>query len=99
MFGPDHADIEIGIPVEDAIDMPSSGPEEPAASELPGGRAANVIHTGPYDTLSQAYDELPVWIGKQGEAVGVGPWESYVDNPAEAEDMSQLKTSIYWPIA
>jgi effector-binding domain-containing protein len=98
MFGPDQADIEIGIPVEEPLDIAPSGDERPAASELPGGRAARVLHTGPYDTLGQAYDALPEWIGGQGEAVGDGPWESYVDNPSEAEDMERVKTSVFWPV-
>jgi len=99
MFGPDQADLEIGIPVEEPLDIRSSDTEQPAASELPGGRTAKVIHTGPYDTLGQAYDALPEWIGEQGESVGDGPWESYVDNPSETADMSQLRTDIFWPLA
>jgi effector-binding domain-containing protein len=102
-FGPDVVDVEIGFPVEAApsdlptLDAVAEG--EPGQSELPGGPVARAIHQGPYDGLSATYDALHEWIHAQpGYDDGPGPWESYVDDPSSAEDASQIRTEIVWPL-
>jgi effector-binding domain-containing protein len=101
-FGPEDVDVEIGIPVRAPVanlrPIEEAEPGEPAASELPGGRAAVTIHRGPYDGLPQTYDRLREWIAGQGQAPGIGPWESYVDDPGEVEDPGALRTEVVWPI-
>lgn len=102
-FGPTHADVEIGIPVG-ASQPDLSGIEEGqdlpiATSQLPGGLAAFVIHHGSYDTLGVAYDRLHDWINAEGHEDGPGPWESYIDDPAEVADVGNLRTALYWPLA
>jgi effector-binding domain-containing protein len=100
-FGPEHVDIEIGIPV----DLPVSNfrtydeaePGELIASELPGGQAAITIHRGAYDKLSETYDALHDWIHEQGRDEGPGPWESYIDDPGEV-GMENTKTEVIWPL-
>ena len=70
-----------------------------AAGELPGGPAAITVHLGSYDGLAQTYDRLRDWIHEQGRDEGPAPWESYVDDPTEVEDVSQLRTEVCWPLA
>ena len=88
--------------VTDAPDLPAlaevpSG--EVGRSELPGGPVAKVVHRGPYDGLKGTYDALHEWIHAQpGYDDGPGPWESYVDSPSDASDMSQLRTEVVWPL-
>ena len=101
-FGPDVVDVEIGFPVLAPPDLPTlhdvpSG--EVGRSELPGGPVAKAVHLGPYDGLSRTYDALHEWIhAEPGYDDGPGPWESYVDSPADAADMAQLRTEVIWPL-
>ena len=99
-FGPDQLDVEIGIPVAAPVanlrPLAECEPGEMGSSELPGGEAAVLVHRGPYDTLSGAYDTLHDWIHSQGRDEGPGPWESYVDDPSEVSDPSQLRTEVVW---
>jgi effector-binding domain-containing protein len=99
-FGPDQVDVEIGIPVAAPVANLRALAEcetgEMGSSELPGGEAAVLVHRGSYDGLSGSYDQLHEWIHAQGRDEGPGPWESYVDDPSEVEDQSQLRTEVVW---
>jgi effector-binding domain-containing protein len=101
-FGPDVVDVEIGF----VVAVPGEGLEPLAAlpeggigrSELPGGWVARTVHRGPYDGLSPVYDALHEWIHAQpGVDDGDGPWESYLDSPAEVA-MEDVRTEIVWPL-
>ncbi len=99
----EHVDVEIGVPVVAPVGNLPPASEVPrgelAAGELPGGRAAMVEHVGSYEALNQAYSRLEAWLQERGEEPGEGPWESYVDDPAEVQDSSQLRTEVVWPLA
>jgi effector-binding domain-containing protein len=101
-FGPDVVDVEIGFPVASTPDLPrlrDVATGDVGLSELPGGPVARVVHLGPYDGLSGTYDALHEWIHAQpGYDDGPGAWESYVDSPSDAADLSQLRTEVYWPL-
>ncbi len=101
-FGPERADVEMGIPVVAPVanlrPLAECKPGEVGNSELPGGRAAVTVHHGSYDRLKDAYDRLQDWIERQGMRAGAGPWESYVNDPSEVSDPSQLRTEVIWPL-
>jgi effector-binding domain-containing protein len=102
-FGPEWADIELGIPVTAPLaglkPLADCAAGEVGASELPGGRLALTVHHGPYDKLGGTYDRLHDWIHGQGHDEGPGPWESYLDDASQIADPAELRTEVYWPVA
>lgn len=102
-FGPERADVEMGIPVLAPVanlrPLVECEPGEVGNSELPAGRGAVTVHHGSYDGLKDAYDRLRAWIEAQGLRPGAGPWESYVNDPSEVSDPSGLRTEVIWPLA
>jgi effector-binding domain-containing protein len=83
----DSIELEAGVQV--------STPFEPggdiACSRTPAGRAAHVVHIGPYHELGKAHDALIAFCEAQGCPAGVH-WEVYGD---WQEDPSQLRTDVY----
>jgi effector-binding domain-containing protein len=67
------------------------------AERLPAGRAAQVMHTGSYDSMEQTYGRLMAWVQQQGLALGPVMWETYLTEPNE-EDPSSMQTLITWPL-
>ncbi|HEX2194960.1 MAG TPA: GyrI-like domain-containing protein [Candidatus Limnocylindria bacterium] len=101
-YSPDSVDVELGIPtvapVANLRSVEEAEPGEVSASQLPGGRVAVTVHRGDYDGLNATYRRLEGWLKDQGLSPGPAPWESYVDDPTEVEDVSQLRTEVVWPI-
>jgi effector-binding domain-containing protein len=63
------------------------------ASTLPGGRAARIVHRGPYERLGDAYAALHSACAAAGERLTRTRWEIYGphrDDPAERE------VEIFW---
>ncbi|MEN8705273.1 MAG: GyrI-like domain-containing protein [Nocardioides marinisabuli] len=65
---------------------------------LPGGEVAQVLHTGPYDTLGETYAALEAWMREQGLAPAGPPWESYLSDPEAEPDPQQWRTLVCWPV-
>ena len=86
-------DIEIGFPV--AKKFPDK--DNVKASEISAGKYATTIHTGPYDKMEPAYNQMNQWIKDNGyEAIG---WciELYFNDPGEV-GMENAKTEIQFPL-
>jgi hypothetical protein len=82
-------ELEVGFPVAEPIKP--SGRVVP--SSLPGGDAATVLHTGPYEQVPAAYFAIEAWLA-ENEFVSAGaPWEAYLDGPEVAEP----RTIVCWP--
>jgi effector-binding domain-containing protein len=88
-----------GEPISADVGFPFVGTIEPTdrvhRSTLPGGRAVTMIHVGPYDELSVAWERGQAWLSGQGLTVSDAPWECYLTGP---EDPGPPVTQIFWPV-
>jgi len=82
-------DVEIGIPVSEAI----AGTGKFQSGEIPGGRYAACIYTGPYHEITAGYKRLAAWMEAQGlESSGLA-LECYLNDPASTPPTA-LQTQI-----
>ncbi len=84
-----NLDIEIGFPV--LKKLPDK--EDIKTREIPSGKFATCLYTGPYSKIEPAYNELSKWIKDNGyEATGI-VYEIYLDDPSQTPP-EELKTHI-----
>jgi effector-binding domain-containing protein len=87
--------VEAGFPV--------SGPAQPHGNAhrlvLPGGRAVQAMHVGPYEAMDQTYAELRAWLADHDLRPAFGVWECYLSDPEVERDPATWRTLIVWPIA
>jgi effector-binding domain-containing protein len=96
-------EIEIGAPVVAAL--PGSGRIQ--AGELPGGRYATLVHTGPYSGLIDANAALQEWARDQGISLESsnngrhfrGRVEFYPTDPREEPDSAKWQVEIAYLIS
>jgi len=86
-------DLEIGFPVSRAL----AGKAEIRSSEIPGGKHAACLYTGPYGDIGPAYEALMQWMAEKGyEATGVS-YEFYLNDPTQTPPQ-ELMTQIVFPL-
>jgi effector-binding domain-containing protein len=85
--------IEIFVPIA----APFEPPEDVSVTTLAGGTVAVVIHRGPYDECTPAYDALRAWIRDHGRQIAGPPTELYLNDPSEV-GMENALTEIRFPI-
>ena len=84
-----NLEVEIGFPV--LKELPDKNDIKP--SEIPSGKFATCLYTGPYSDIESAYSELSQWVADNGhETTGVA-YEIYLDDPAQTPP-EKLKTQI-----
>jgi effector-binding domain-containing protein len=86
-------DIELGFPVSRTL----SGEGEIQESEIPAGKFAFCIHTGPYNEIEPAYHALSAWVKEQGFKASGAAYEFYLNDPAEIPPEA-LQTQIAFPV-
>ncbi len=86
-------DVELGFPV--ARPLPGKGEIQP--SEIPGGRLASVMHTGPYADCGPAYEALTQFIKDQGHTATGVSYEMYLNDPTVTPP-EQLMTQVVFPL-
>ncbi len=90
----DAVDVAAGFPTAGTV-KPGGGV---TAANLPGGRAAQVLHRGPYDTMGQTYHRLMAWLAEQGLKPAEVMWEYYLNEPSP-DAPEATETLITWPLA
>jgi AraC family transcriptional regulator len=93
----DVVDVEAGFPL--AARYPGGGAGGVSAGLLPGGRALEAVHVGPYDTLPNTYRALTARMQADGLTPGESMWESYLTDPAADADPAGWRTLVVWPLA
>jgi len=93
-FSEEEVDLEGGI----AVAQPFTGAGRVHGGELPAGRVAVFLHTGPYEKLGDTYAAISAWLEQSGESSDAGAWELYIDDPTEVP-AEHLRTEIYVPLA
>lgn len=100
-FEESKTDFELGVPVGE----PVAGEGRIARGELPGGEAAATWHTGPHDTLGDAYARIAAWLKEHHREPDGASWEVYywIDlsqdhDPSTISDPSSMRTQLVQPI-
>ena len=90
-------DIEFGFPVSEVDGLAKLVASEPELqlAELPAGKAAVALHTGPYMQLEKTYTELTNWVKQQGLETSGICFERYIDDPGTVPE-DKLKTEVYF---
>jgi effector-binding domain-containing protein len=85
-------DIQAGFPVA----HPIRGKGNIQSGEIPGGRYASGMNTGPYDKMEPFYDALNKWVKAQGEEVTGVAFEWYFSPPETPPQ--DVKTEVWFPL-
>ena len=88
-----NLEVEIGFPVSSTL----PDKDEIKSGEIPGGRLARCIYTGPYNEIEPAYNALTAWVKEHGyEATGI-VYEFYLNDPGEVSP-EDLMTQVVFPL-
>lgn len=87
--------FEAALPVSR---LPESTNGRVMAGMSPQGRAVRLVHTGPYDQMRDAYDELSAWMAAHRIEAGEVSWEHYISDPGNTP-AQDLVTHIYFLVA
>lgn len=86
-------DVEAGFIVSGKL--PGKGDIQ--AGEIPGGKAATYLYTGPYDGMEPVYNALFQWIGENGHKPAGTMYEMYLNGPDQVSPQ-ELETQIVIPL-
>ncbi|UCD38776.1 MAG: GyrI-like domain-containing protein [Fidelibacterota bacterium] len=88
-----NLDVEAGFPVSHVV----AGQGDVQASEIPAGKFATTLHTGPYSDIEPAYQALTKWIDENGHQPAGVAYEMYLNDPA-VTPAQELLTRILMPL-
>ena len=88
------ADVTAGFPVA----SPVSTVGETEVVALPAGEAIEATHEGPYDTLTQTYEQLMTYVAEQRLTPASVVWEEYLVGPDTEPDPQKWRTRIVFPL-
>lgn len=88
--------MEVGIPIVSGTELNLEGRVK--LNVIPGGPAAKVVHTGPYDNLNESHFAIDEWMSANERQMRGSPWEVYISSPMNESDSSKWITEIYYPV-
>ena len=88
-----NLEIDVGFTVSERL--PGRGYIK--MSSIPAGKYAVALHEGPYDTLTNTYNELTDFVEKKGFEVDDWVYEVYLNDPTENPEEAP-RTMIYFPL-
>ncbi|MFC1481730.1 GyrI-like domain-containing protein [Candidatus Neomarinimicrobiota bacterium] len=86
-------DVEAGFIVAGEL----KGEGDILSKQLPGGRMAACLHTGPFSEMEPTYDALFAWIKDNGHEVTGVTYEMYLNGPPETPP-EEYQTQILMPL-
>ncbi len=87
--------VEAGFPVSARVEAGGGA----HSLVLPGGRAVQAMHVGPFEAMEQTYAALQTWMVEQGLRPATGMWECYLSDPRTEPDPATWRTMIVWPLS
>jgi effector-binding domain-containing protein len=96
-YDPKAIDTEVFIPVAPGVHgpVPTAAGRELTDRTVETMEVASLVHTGPYDTLGEAYGAMQTWMGEHGYEAAGPPQEIYLSGPDEP---GPPVTEIRWPV-
>jgi DNA-binding transcriptional MerR regulator len=86
-------DLEACVPLD-----PRRAARVVGAKKLPGGRAAGLIHHGPWEDLHTTHVALYAWIMERGYEIAGPARETYVVDERDTDDPLEYVTRVDWPV-
>lgn len=87
-FDPEKTDMEIAIPVKEAVK---------GTRDFAPGLCAVIRHEGPYSELTGCYAKVVEWIEKNDYAITAPPYDIYITDPKTSDPIKQI-TEIHFPV-
>ena len=88
-----NLEVEVGFPVS----RPYRSRGGIKAGEIPAGKYATCLHTGPHGQLASAHQALARWVASQGYQTSGPAYEFYLNDPAHTPPQ-ELQTRIALPL-
>lgn len=95
-----RCDLEVGVPLHEplpgtiTVAVPGGRDIEIVPSELPSGKVASTLYTGPYDGLGDAWKSFTDALAAAGHTVAMPCWEVYLTDPGADVDPAELRTGL-----
>ena len=85
-----NLDVEIGFTMNQ--ELPAK--DNIRRGSIPAGKAASVLHVGPYNGLGAAHDALHRWMAEKGYESATGYYELYLNDPQKTPPEA-LRTEVF----
>jgi effector-binding domain-containing protein len=94
-YNMDMSNLEIDVGFTVSEKLPDKG--QIKMSSIRAGKYATALHEGPYDTLTDTYNELTAFVKEKEYEVEDWVYEVYLNNPMDNPD-EPPRTKIYFPL-